>query len=246
MKKNIMKLFFILIILFVIVNIFYQIRNNIDKSYIVLDYDNILKIENEKVKKVSVNKIRYLNYTNSYLLNEKEKINGYLSINDESYEVKFYDKNMNEEYEGTIIIDKNNNIDRISTVTENLTSNDLNIIYKKLEEYSIDSDIDKNNIDITKSVINSNDAVYNILYYNNDQILSLIFIKNGNDIEEIYNKKVTEEYYGVLRGIIVLKNNSRPLILVALNKPSSDYSVCTSVYSYSENKYIPIINCEEE
>ena len=81
---------------------------------------------------------------------------------------------------------------------------------------------------------------------NNDQILSLIFIKNGNDIEEIYNKKVTEEYYGVLRGIIVLKNNSRPLILVALNKPSSDYSVCTSVYSYSENKYIPIINCEEE
>ena len=246
-NKKIKLIFLLLVISLILLNIYFIVNrismNN--KTFVILDYDNILKIDNKKIKKVSINKIKYLSYEDAYLLNNSDKTKGYLSLNKDE-EVSFYDKNMNKLTDGIIVIDNLDIIEKANTITEKLVSSDFDFIYKVLDENSIDIDLDKEEVYIIKSIMNSNDAVYNILYYNKNQVLSLVAMKNGSDSEVIYNKKATDDYYGTLRGIITLKDNSKPLVLLSMYKANSDYSICTNVYSYNSNKYKNVINCEVE
>ena len=78
MKENNKKILIFLIIVLSIINIMYIINSYNKNTYIIFNYDNVLQInKNNQIKKIKINKIKNLNFTNSFLL-EDEKLNGYI------------------------------------------------------------------------------------------------------------------------------------------------------------------------
>ena len=243
MKK---KIIIVSIILFLILGIYYFI-NNYGVTYLFFDYDNVIKIKNNNYKKVKINRLKRLNYSKASLLTKDGIKDGYIGIDDKKYEVTFYDNNMTSNQNGIIKIGDLTLNNKSDLITEKLRESDLGNIIDILD----DNDIDQENAYITKAKLSDDQIIYSILEFQENHIISIIFIKdaNDNDIDiEVYKRNITDftKNYSKLTGIITVENNKYPILILSSHTPYTDNGQCNSIYTYNTNlnKYEPKINCE--
>lgn len=248
MKKSLLYCLMIVSIfvsLYFVVFNFYSLKNY---SYMIFDKNNIWRIKDNKIEKISSKNLRKINFSELDICNQKcEK--GY--INNKEYFEVYNDNlekiNLSSEYlikKGRIEI-KNYYEKKYNDIGEN----DKILILKVLKENNLDYKID--NLFITKISIDNNRSAYSLEPYLTDESsensFSLVFISDKFEYEIIYMKKNASRLSSLNKVIDINNDNLLEVILLS-DVPGSAGNECYSLYQYNKlnSKYVPIIDCEGE
>lgn len=248
MKKIILNLLIILLIIINIGIIWLDYYSSKNYSYIILNKNNIWKVDNNKINKINNKNVKKLNYSKIKIYDDSET-NGY--INNSNY-FEIY----NDSYEKlnvsptTFIVKGDIQIKNYSKkIINNISLEDQEIIKKVLKDNDFNYDV--NQLFVIKFKLNNNRIAYSITPYStggvSEESFSLIFISDNKNYEIIYKNKETTRMSS-LDKIIDINNDNKLEIILLSDVPGSAGNECYSLYEYNEKsgKYEPTIDCEGE
>lgn len=259
MKKN-NKFIYIILFTLLFANIFvylYITFYTSKSTYLILDYNNIIEINNDRYK-LKNNIAKRLDNSQAFLI-EKEIMEGYLKIeNGEEYfdnHISFYDKNLNiisDTYKSILVTDA-----RKMKNYSYLLSYDLDDVDKKnIQKYLIENSLGtySKNIDTIKANLPNGDIIYSIKYISSssldDESYSVVFMKQEDNFTTIYSKtgidfssKISE-----ISKIVDINNDGYIDLIMSSSRYASDDNICYSLHIYNNknNSYENVIKCEEE
>ena len=249
--KGLIILMFILLFIYILLSLINLLDNN---SYIIFETGDVIKVNKNNINVYK--NIKRINYSNAKLYKENKKINGYLeytSNDDNNKIVKFYNEKIKEEKTNNsfIVVGKADIKDYSYLIKDDITDEDIKLIREYLKDNSLPSinDLTK----IYKAVVDDK-TFYEVRNYYYDKTgknnLSLIFLKQNDDIKTIYvkeGKKVLKRS-SKLSNIIDLNGDNEFELILQSAPFGTDSEYCNSVYIFDKSKseYKPIINCEGE
>ena len=256
-KVNINKILYISLFILLVFNVIIFINYFIDKnsSYVILNSNNIIKINNNKVS-IYKKKYQKLNYSSAKLYNGEDVIDGYIKIKEDSKtgytNINFYKKSMElaDINDSIIVIGDNKITDYTNLMSNSISNEDSKIISKFLKDNSIGKMNDLTEATVTKINGGKIYTARTLDFNNEDYNYSTIFSKIGDNYQLLFKSKGKEIFNKMssLNKVVDLNNDNNADLILETAPFGTDVDYCYSVFIYdkSKNNYNPVINCEED
>lgn len=249
MKK---RLSIAILIILIILNIIFFIYDSFIQnkfSYIILDKNNVWRVNNDDVKYIDKKKIKRISFDKIRIYGDEE-FSGYydtknnIIYNDSLESIPFSEK---------LILTKGDiNIKNYSfNINSNITEQDELIVLDVLKREEKNESI--NELFISKIAIGTK-VIYSVVPYEpssfeNKGAYSIIFVYENNESKIIYNKTTSQtkdNRLSSLNRVVDLDNDSIVEIILISDIPGSSGNECYSLYKYNNDtdNYESIIDCE--
>lgn len=250
MKKTNKIIISIILTILILINIYFFVASIIEKdySYIIFDQKNIWQYDEKTIKKVNQKKLKKLSYEKVKIYDDTTKFGYYDNDNnilyDENYEKEIFSFN-------SFLVSGSLEINDYSlNLSTDVTNSDKEIIQKVLLQNGKNEKIE--NLSILKLIYESR-TFYSVtldsqnLSNDGNQIFSMIFEVNNDEVNLIYNKyKGAGLRLSYLSKVIDIDNDNELEIILLSDIDGSGGNECYSLYKYNKNsmEYEPVIDCE--
>lgn len=240
MKK---KIFLIMLIFLSFFYLSYIKLNEKKMGYIILNYDNIWVLKNNKIGKTNIKKIENLNYKKSNLYIENEIVRGHMHLDYTTlnfYDLNNYKRSFLSDSMITVNIKKNYSV---LYTDNNINESDKLIIKKYLKEKN--EEYDEESLFLKKILVSDDSIFYNVMTNTQaNRRFSYIFLFKNKEYKSLYSSFDKNRMSYLNFAFDIDNDNDVDLILISTVYGSAE-NKCYSLYLNEDNDYKPVINCEE-